>query len=189
MFVVLILYCWDIFALFWLINMFFTKRTVERQSASSRLLYLVPFLLAFWVLFRVAFRRPASPFYLGLVPHPLPLDIIAFGLTVLGLGFAIWARVVLGRNWSGTVTFKENHELIERGPYALVRHPIYTGMLLMFLGTALAFGRPAGFLGLLLLLLSFWIKFRQEEKVMIAHFGDRYLAYRKRVRALIPFVL
>jgi protein-S-isoprenylcysteine O-methyltransferase Ste14 len=189
MFLHLILYCWDIFALFWLINLFSNKRTVERQSPASRLLYLVPFLTAFWLQFGGFFRHRYSALQLEVVPHSRVLDIICLGLTVLGLGFAIWARVTLGRNWSGTVTFKENHELIERGPYALVRHPIYTAMLLMFLGTALAVGRAGGLLGFALLLLSFWIKFRQEEKVMIAHFGDRYLAYRQRVRAIVPFVL
>jgi protein-S-isoprenylcysteine O-methyltransferase Ste14 len=108
-------------------------------------------------------------------------------LAVLGLFLALWARGTLGKNWSGTVTFKENHELIERGPYALVRHPIYTAMLLMYLGTALALGRSGGLVGFPILFLSFWIKYRQEEALMLVHFGDQYRAYMKRVRALVPF--
>ncbi len=189
MFLHLIFYCWDIFSLFWLINLFFNKRTVERQSAASRLLYLVPFLLAFWLQFGVAFSHHHSVLQLDVVPPSLALNAFCLALTVAGLCLAIWARVTLGKNWSGTVTFKEDHELIERGPYALVRHPIYTAMLLMFLGTALAIGEAGGLLGWLLFLLSCWIKFRQEEKVMLAHFGDRYLAYMRRVRAIIPFVV
>jgi protein-S-isoprenylcysteine O-methyltransferase Ste14 len=96
--------------------------------------------------------------------------------------------MTLGRNWSGTVTFKENHELVVRGPYAYVRHPIYTGMMLMFLGTALAQGTFGALLSLPILFLSFWIKYRQEETLMIEHFGEQYRDYMKRVSAIIPFV-
>jgi protein-S-isoprenylcysteine O-methyltransferase Ste14 len=117
------------------------------------------------------------------------LDAIGFVLTLLGLSVAIWARLTLGTNWSGTVTFKENHELIQSGPYAVVRHPIYTGLLLMFLGTAFAIGTVGAFLSVPTLFLSFWIKSRQEEALMIDHFGEQYAAYRQRVRAIIPFVL
>ena len=81
---------------------------------------------------------------------------------------------MLGGNWSDTVTFKENHELIERGPYGLVRHPIYAALLLMFMGTALAMGTMGGLVGLLFFFLSFLIKYRQEEALMTKHFGDRY---------------
>jgi protein-S-isoprenylcysteine O-methyltransferase Ste14 len=116
------------------------------------------------------------------------MNLVGLVLTVLGLLLAIWARVVLGGNWSGSVTFKEDHELIVRGPYALVRHPIYTALLLMYLGTELAIGTVGGLVGWPIFFLSFWIKFRQEEALMIAHFGEQYSVYRKRVRALIPFV-
>ncbi len=123
-----------------------------------------------------------------MAPHSPALNAISVVITLLGLSLAIWARVVLGGNWSGSVTFKEDHELIERGPYAFVRHPIYTAMVLMFLGTALASGALGGFVGLPIIFVSFWIKFRQEEALMIEHFGDRYRAYVKRVSAIVPFV-
>jgi hypothetical protein len=189
MFLKAIFWCWDIFILFWLLNMFSNKRTVTRQSAGTRLLYTVPFFLAFWLLFGGVFRHRQHPFTLVILPHSLGLNTISLVLTVLGLSLAIWARVVLGTNWSGTVTYKENHELIVRGPYAYVRHPIYSAMLLMFLGTALAVGTVGGLSGFPILFVSFWIKYRQEEALMIEHFGDQYLAYMKRVRAVIPFVL
>ena len=67
-------------------------------------------------------------------PHNLTTGVIADVVTFLGLLLTLWARVVLGGNWSSGVAFKEQHELIERGPYAYVRHPIYSGVLLMFLG-------------------------------------------------------
>jgi len=184
----LISWCWDIFILFWVINMFSNKRTVRRQSRGSRLLYTVPFVISFWLLFASFSRHGRFPYDLVVVPHSFALNGVSVALAVLGLSVAIWARVTLGRNWSGTVTFKENHELIVRGPYALVRHPIYTALLLMFLGTALDIGTVGGLVGWAVFFLSFWIKLQQEEALMIEHFGDQYRAYKQRVRALIPLV-
>jgi protein-S-isoprenylcysteine O-methyltransferase Ste14 len=77
-----------------------------------------------------------------------------------GLALAIWARLILGRNWSGVVTLKEDHELVQRGPYGFVRHPIYTGLQGMLLGTAIAFGRHAAFIAVSLVFVSFWIKLK-----------------------------
>jgi protein-S-isoprenylcysteine O-methyltransferase Ste14 len=180
--------CWGIFVVLWVFRMFTNKRTVERLSRVSRWQYSIFFVLAFWLLFWRGSRHFHDFLAQVVVPEPAALQALAVALVIAGLGVAIWARMVLGRNWNGAVTFKEEHELIERGPYAFVRHPIYTGMLLMFLGTALATGTRAGLLGWPLLWLSFRIKYRQEEALMIGHFGDRYRAYRRRVRALVPFV-
>jgi protein-S-isoprenylcysteine O-methyltransferase len=144
--------------------------------------------LALWLLFGSGFHRSHHFLSLVVVPHSTAMNVAGLVLTASGLALAIWARVTLGRNWSGTVTFKENHELVQSGPYALVRHPIYTALLLMYLGTALAIGAVGGLIGLPILFLSFWIKFRQEEAVMTAHFGNQYVDYKKRVRAIIPFV-
>ena len=110
-------------------------------------------------------------------------------LCIAGLLFCFWARAALGRNWSGTVTLKEGHELIQRGPYRLVRHPIYTGLLAMFLATAIAYGRLGGFVGVLIAFASFWIKLIGEEKLMLQQFPDQYAAYQERVKRIIPFVL
>jgi protein-S-isoprenylcysteine O-methyltransferase Ste14 len=99
----------------------------------------------------------------------------------------VWARVYIGRNWSGTVTLKEGHELIRSGPYALVRHPIYTGLLLAFTGTAIACGDPAAVIGLALVLASFLYKLRIEEGFMRAVFPEQYASYAARVPALVPF--
>src|SRR6185436_17634885 len=102
---------------------------------------------------------------------------------------AIWARTVLGGNWSSSVTFKENHELIERGPYRLVRHPIYTGILTMTLGTAIVAGRVAAWLGLVFFFVLLWLKSRKEEELLTKHFPEAYPAYKARTKALIPFLL
>jgi len=87
------------------------------------------------------------------------------------------------------VTFKQDHELIESGPYALARHPIYTGLIVMALGTAINYGRAIGFALLAALCGGLWWKARQEERIMSTHFPEAYAAYKMRVRAIIPFVL
>ncbi|MHB8421103.1 MAG: methyltransferase family protein [Myxococcales bacterium] len=109
-------------------------------------------------------------------------------LTALGIAVAIEARVALGRNWSGRVTVKEGHELIERGPYRLVRHPIYSGLLLALTGTALLQAQPADLGGVATFGIAFALKIRLEERFLSAEFGEAYASYRKRVKALIPFV-
>jgi len=95
----------------------------------------------------------------------------------------------LGRNWSGTVTLKEDHELIVRGPYRPVRHPIYTGLLAMVIATVIQQGHIGGMIGLILIFVSLWIKSSYEEEVMRKQFPDQYVAYRERVKRIIPFVL
>ena len=110
-------------------------------------------------------------------------------LTFAGIAFAIWARVWMAGNWSSDVTLKRDHELIVDGPYRWVRHPIYTGILLALLGTALAVGEWRGLLAVVLAAAAFWRKLGIEEAVMRRQFGEAYSRYAKRVPALIPFVL
>jgi protein-S-isoprenylcysteine O-methyltransferase Ste14 len=110
-------------------------------------------------------------------------------LCIIGLAFTVWARATLGGNWSGAVTLKECHELIDRGPYRLMRHPIYTGLMTMFVATVIALGHLAGIIGALLFFVSFWIKLGDEEKLMLKHFRDQYAAYQQRVKRIISFVL
>lgn len=124
-----------------------------------------------------------------LASHPA-LAGLGIALTAGGAAFAIVARLYLGRNWSATATIKENHEIVRRGPYALVRHPIYTGQLVAVAGTAIVFGEIRDLLALALVLVGFWLKVRSEERLLMSNFGDRYAAYRREVRgAIIPYVL
>jgi protein-S-isoprenylcysteine O-methyltransferase Ste14 len=101
--------------------------------------------------------------------------------------FSVWARVHLGGNWSGIVTIKHDHELIASGPYAIVRHPIYTGLLVAFIGSAMARGEWRGVLAVLIAWVALWRKLRLEERWMGERFGQQYEAYCRRVPALLPF--
>jgi protein-S-isoprenylcysteine O-methyltransferase Ste14 len=110
-------------------------------------------------------------------------------VTVAGLLFSVWARQHLAGNWSQSVTIKENHELITSGPYRLARHPIYTGLLTGFLGTAIVVAELRAMLALALVTLALCMKLRLEEKWMRDEFGEKYVEYARRVAALIPGVL
>ena len=179
--------CWLVFVAIWVIAAVSTKRTVYRETRAQRLRYWVWLVSAYFLL--LYGPRLPYPLNLRIVPHATPAAMAAAVLCVIGLAFAVWARVTLGRNWSGVVTLKEGHELIERGPYRFVRHPIYTGILIMFFATALAVGHLAGFAATFLMFASFWIKLRDEEKLMLQQFPEQYAAYRQRTRRIVPFVL
>jgi protein-S-isoprenylcysteine O-methyltransferase Ste14 len=176
---------WVAWGLYWIISSQNTKTTQRRESAASRIFYSA-LLLTGGLLMAVPRGR------LGWLATPLlPVVALRFRLALVlltaGLAFTVWARVHIGRNWSGTVTLKEGHELIRSGPYALVRHPIYTGLLLAFTGTAIACGDPAAVLGLALVLASFLYKLRIEEGFMRGVFPEQYASYAARVPALVPF--
>ena len=119
---------------------------------------------------------PLNPFILG----------VAVILTIAGLSFAVWARLHLGKYWSGRITLKVDHRVIQTGPYAWVRHPIYSGLILALLGTAISRGTVQAFLGFAFMLVSFLRKLTLEENWLRSHFGTEYQLYQKRVRALIP---
>ena len=177
--------CWIAWAVYWVMMAFTTKRTIERGGFIGYRV-VAGILIAGMV---VAGRLLHVSSHARLWQTTLPLGIVTDCMVLAGAAFTVWARITLGRNWSAEVTFKEDHELIESGPYALVRHPIYTGLILMALGTAINYGRAIGFALLVALCGGLWWKARQEERIMSSHFPDAYRAYKTRVRAIIPFVL
>lgn len=122
------------------------------------------------------------------VPHTIFVYSLGLGLALAGATLAIYSRVFLGRNWSATVQLKQNHELITHGPYRHIRHPIYTGFLLLFLGNAVMVGDWRGLLAVAIVLVSFWRKLRLEEKWLANHFGEPYSAYQNQTKALVPAV-
>ena len=161
------------------------KAVAERESVYSRLSHNLPLLVAIYLL--AAPHVPIAALNDRFAPSSLWLVRLGAALTFAGVAFAIWARVLIAGNWSSDVTLKRDHELIVNGPYSLVRHPIYTGILLGLLGTALAVGEWRGLLAVVLAGAAFWRKLRIEEAVMRRQFGDAYARYAARVPALIPF--
>ena len=162
------------------------KRAVRRESPASRAAHVVPLGVAALLL-----ALPAMPGWLG--SRWLVAGEVAYwtglGLVAAGLALSVWARGVLGRNWSATVTLKEDHEIVRAGPYRIVRHPIYTGLLVAVAGCAVALGEWRGPLALAIAAVALWRKLRLEERWLTEEFGARYADYRKQTRALIPFIL
>jgi len=183
---VIITACWIIFLFYWLARAWSTKQTTERQSLPSALAHRIPIALGWYLM--VFFRLP-QPWNLQLVPHDYAAMIIGSAVCLSGLFVTIWARRTLAGNWSSDVTFKQDHELIRTGPYRYVRHPIYTGLLIMCLGTAVEVGKLRCWVGLVLVGIGFWIKLNQEERLMLEHFPAAYSLYRKQVKALVPWLL
>lgn len=181
-----ILYLWITFAIVWLAGAFAAKPAARRQSLISRLLLTA--LAALAVL--IAFTKYSNFGWLSraFVPASPALAYTGLVLVLVGIGFAIWARFYLGGNWSGTITIKKNHTLVKRGPYSIVRHPIYSGLLIALLGMVAVSRELRVLLGTGLLLVMFGIRSRLEESFMIEQFGSEYADYKRRVKALIPFV-
>jgi protein-S-isoprenylcysteine O-methyltransferase len=178
---------WIVFGSFWVLAAFVQKRNARRQTVGSRLMQTSIILLVVLPFFAEGSRL--GLLYRHLYPNVPVVQYFGVLLLLLGCGFAVWARFVLGRNWSGMVTVKEDHTLITRGPYTLVRHPIYTGILLALLGTAITLGTFINMVEVPVVAFALWLKLRTEERFMLETFGEQYTAYRRHVKALIPHVI
>jgi protein-S-isoprenylcysteine O-methyltransferase Ste14 len=175
---------WLAWIAYWLISAAGNKATVRRESLRSRLGYMPPLWLG---LFLLIHQRWQIGWLIERVVQPAVLFVpLGALLLVLGLGFSVWARVHLGGNWSAIVTLKKDHELIRTGPYRWVRHPIYTGLLLGILGSAIALGQWRGLLALACMTFGFIRKIHLEERWLGEAFSPRYDLYKKEVSALIP---
>jgi protein-S-isoprenylcysteine O-methyltransferase Ste14 len=174
---------WIPFIAYWVLAARETRQTHARaRGASSPVrssLYLAGGVLIF-------LSPSLGPVDNRFVPAVVEVGASGWVLTALGMVFSIWARVSLGRNWSGRVVLKHGQELVPTGPYTLVRHPIYTGLLVALAGTALYDGRCGALLGLAFFAIGFWLKARSEENLLEREFGEGYRSYRARTPMLIP---
>ena len=175
---------WSFLGLVWLAAWVFTKRAQQRAPMASRLLYGVPVVAACYLSF--ASKRSLGWLDTQVIPHTRASEVLAVALTAIGIALAIWARFYLGKNWSSAPTVKVGHELIRSGPYAWVRHPIYSGLLLAMVGTAFARPQPRSVLAVFFMWLGFAIKIRLEEQFMRKTFGPEYEDYSRSTGALIP---
>ncbi len=177
-------YLWLLFFVVWMIAALNTKRTQERISPGRVLRYGIFVILGYSLMFSSAFNTPWLQY--RLFPRSVALDSIAVCITVAGIAFAFWARAYLGRNWSSAPMIRENHQLIRSGPYRLVRHPIYTGILTAMIGTFLANGKVRGALAVVFVWVAWTVKSRIEEEFMVRTFGAEYEEYRRTTGALFP---
>jgi protein-S-isoprenylcysteine O-methyltransferase Ste14 len=178
---------WLLVAIYWVVGIVRAKPTVKRESTLSSALHVAMGCAAVALVW-----DPATG--IGFLGHRLTsaaawVQWLGLAATVCGCGFAIWARACLGSNWSAMVTVKQNHELILRGPYTVVRHPMYSGFLLALAGTVIAVGEIRAFIGLGLAFIAFFLKTVAEERFMREEFSGEYARYSQRVRRLIPFIL
>jgi protein-S-isoprenylcysteine O-methyltransferase Ste14 len=182
-----------LWAVSWAVAALWSRRTTARPPLADQVAYNVPLFIG--AMLMVATARAAT------AAHPRALAFAApiwrlptwagWVMTVCvagGVAFMWWARLTLGDLWSGHVTRKEGHQLIERGPYGLVRHPIYTGLIAAFFALAVQFGSPVALIGAVFVTLGFWLKARLEERFLIAGLGEAaYADYRSRTPMLAPF--
>lgn len=180
---------WLVFIIYWIVAALSAKRNLSGRNwgreAGLRLAIIAIFLLALRTpLFRHGLRAARS----HIVTTDSHVAIIGVVLCALGVGLAIWARAYLGRNWGMPMSRKERPDLVTTGPYAYVRHPIYTGIILAMLGSAI--GETILWLIPLVVGSAYFIySAKTEEKNMVQEFPDQYPAYQQRTKMLIPFLL
>ena len=184
---------WIALSLYWSFAARNSSAVKSSESSASRTLHLIlvnaAFVLSFWP-YPGWPKAEAAFFVFPLLWRPIPW-LVALGVFLQTGCFllAVWARRQLGRNWSGEVTLKQDHELVRSGPYRHIRHPIYTGAIGMYVGPALVAGRLQGALAIGLVALAYTRKIRIEERILRQEFGSAYDEYRRESWAVIPWVL
>jgi len=175
---------WVVFLAYWLISARQLKAVKRREPYGERAVYLLLMVSAY----SSVFNKALSVGWLGrrFVPDSARIAAVGAAITFAGIALAIWARRHLGQNWSATVTLKEGHELIRSGPYGRIRHPIYTGMLLAFAGTALTLGEYRGLLGLAIAASTFFFKAKKEERYLVQEFGERFQEHLRHTGMFLP---
>lgn len=175
---------WCLFLIVWGVAALKRKPDKVIEPSIARLLYGVYFVCGFYLLF--SHNAPFRALHERFIPQAQWIELAGVVLTYAGAATAIWARFILADNWSARITLKVGHQLISTGPYAYVRHPIYTGILLAALGTALLVGELRGLLGVAMVTVAFAMKAKREEAYMTSEFGDVYAQYSQRTGFLIP---
>jgi protein-S-isoprenylcysteine O-methyltransferase Ste14 len=175
---------WILFAAYWLVSALNRKKTKQRESILQRLVYISPLLIAIFLLDNSRMQIGWLATYF--VPHTPEVRWTGVAIMIVGLAIAVWARVHLGSNWSGVVTLKEGHELIRTGPYRNIRHPIYTGILIGFLGNAIVNGQVRGLIAVAIIWASFFIKARREEAFLAQEFGPKFDEHTQRTGMFLP---
>jgi len=178
---------WQLLLIVWLLLWFGMKRAKKREAWTERLQHTVLVLLGFWLLF--GGLRHWAWLNDQFLASAARVWLVGLVLTAAGIGISIWARLSLGSNWSGTVTLKKDHQLVRQGLYHWIRHPIYTGILLAMLGTAVILGEVRGLVGLALVLIAFYFKARREECFLRQEFGADFEDHASHTGMFLPKLL
>jgi protein-S-isoprenylcysteine O-methyltransferase Ste14 len=175
---------WLAWILYWFGSALGVPRTVRREPIWQRMSTIVIMVVA--VLLLGLLDQRWAVLEQRFVPDTDWVRWAGLVATVAGLAFSVWARRHLGRFWSARVGLKENHELIQSGPYAWVRHPIYTGILLGTIGSALVVGEYRALAAVALVWIGLIMKARREENLLSQEFGEAFVRYRERTGWLLP---
>jgi protein-S-isoprenylcysteine O-methyltransferase Ste14 len=179
---------WVAWLVSWTVAMLWSNRTEKRDAIGAELFFRVLFYVSLILLF--AFP-PRHHYYAQtqLWNFGDAMNWILVALTAAGLLFTWWARIHLGRLWSDWVVKKAGHHVVDTGPYRLVRHPIYSGLILAAFATAIEKGTSFALLGVVIITLAFCTKARREERFLRAELGNNaYDAYARKTAMLVPFV-
>lgn len=161
-----------------------SKPSKRREFPWQRLEHVIPMVAGFLLIYNHIFAW--SFLSNRIIPPNDTVTIAGLSLTLGGLVFAVWARIALGANWSGTVTIKSGHNLIRRGPYRWIRHPIYTGLLASFVGTILLQGEVRSLLGFVFVFLALYRKAKREESFLAQEFGREFAEHAKHTGMFLP---
>jgi protein-S-isoprenylcysteine O-methyltransferase Ste14 len=178
---------WALWFLYWLISARSrvhdtADSTVQREPFTTRLKYSS----LIWIGFLLLFWHGPLPFDRRLWPANFTSLALGLAIQALGLGFTVWARLILGSNWSGRIATGGNQQLVTAGPYQFIRHPIYSGFLFAIAGMTVVVGSVRGLLGFAFVVTGIVVKIRHEEASVRRHFGSLYEDYARRVPALVP---
>jgi protein-S-isoprenylcysteine O-methyltransferase Ste14 len=176
---------WLLWGASWLIAAQWASKAAKRPALREETAYRVLTIAGAALMF-VQFRDRDNWNLLWVAPRSL--QWVLFGVVVLGLAFTWWARIHLGTLWSARVTRKDGHRIVDSGPYAIVRHPIYAGLIIALIATVLPFAGPINIAGAAILIVSFVLKARLEERFLKQELGaETYESYQRRVPMLVPF--
>lgn len=175
---------WLVFVSYWVVSALKTRRTQKKEPFAWRYGVMLVGVVGFTLLF----NGDAAIGLLGhrIFPRTYTLGIVSVVLVWAGIALAVWARWHLGEYWSARITLKEGHKLIRTGPYARLRHPIYSGLDLAAMGSALAIDRWRCVVGVCVIILGFWIKAKREEALLAGQFGEEFQEHRRQTGFLLP---
>jgi protein-S-isoprenylcysteine O-methyltransferase Ste14 len=180
----MILFAWIVTWLYFWVSALFTNRIKRREAFHERLLDSALFFGGYFLMFSPAPILSTVNFHF--VPLQKALQIAGVVLTYVGLPLTIWSRARLGRYWSGVVALKHEHRLIQSGPYRVVRHPLYSGLILAAIGVSLYVTTWSSLLAILSWITCFERRAHKEDALLAAEFGAEFEAYRQHTGRLIP---